>query len=61
MRMWFLRPVINLTAIRDRHATVALLLADPEVAGEMKAVLKQVHGARAWLCVGGVVPPWAVA
>eukprot|EP00798_Chlamydomonas_sp_ICE-L_P010602 gene10602-12268_t len=43
MRVWFLRPVVNLAVIMDRQDTVALLVKAPEVVMACRDVMKKVH------------------
>ena len=45
LRLWFLRPVINLEVLDDRQNTVELLLAQPDLVDALRAELKKV-GAR---------------
>ena len=42
LRLWMLRPVVNLSVVSDRQDTVELLINAPDVMGVFKDVLKKV-------------------
>jgi DNA mismatch repair ATPase MutS len=45
LRQWFLRPVVQLDVIADRHNTLELLVAAPTTNDALRAAMKKV-GAR---------------
>jgi DNA mismatch repair ATPase MutS len=42
LRLWFLRPVINLEVVDDRQNTVELFLQQPDLVDALRAELKKV-------------------
>jgi len=42
LRQWFLRPVVQLDVIADRHDTLELLVAAPNTNDALRASLKKV-------------------
>lgn len=43
MRLWFLRPVVNLAVVNDRQDTVELLVNAPHDATALRGILKKVR------------------
>ncbi|KAG1678264.1 hypothetical protein FOA52_013885 [Chlamydomonas sp. UWO 241] len=43
LRTWMLRPIVNLGVINDRQSTVELLVNAPDVAVDLKGILKKMH------------------
>jgi DNA mismatch repair ATPase MutS len=50
LRQWFLRPVVQLEVLADRHDTIELLLEAPSTNDALRAAMKQVRRGRGAMC-----------
>ena len=52
MRQWFLRPIVNLSVMKERHETIAVLMHSSEAMAQTQVLFKlpkwHSHGCQAW-------------